>query len=167
MRWSREKTKCLKTDLIVKESLFHSVVGTDNLKNVPGKFLVELPCYEAHQNSDESDDTRNDDEGWSQPLENDVGANNVLHLSSLEQFIKRPLHLIDLDGCIHNERKVGKANSDNLNGVLGAQSIPDNNELVQETKDEQGQESRNRLHVCFDFLLHFGCQDAGKIGADL
>jgi hypothetical protein len=44
--------------------------------------------------------------------------------------IKSDVDLIDLDGCVNDEREVGQANTDNLNGVGHAERIPNHDQLV-------------------------------------
>ena len=60
------------------------------------------------------------------------------------------LDLVDLDGGINHERDVGNAETDDLNGVLGLEGIPDQDEFVDETEQEQTEEGGNRLEFGVD-----------------
>jgi hypothetical protein len=90
-----------------------------------------------------------------------------------------------LDGGVHNERQVGKAHADDLDGVLGSQGIPNQDILVDEAEVEEGEEGRNdvdlflevvadvALEVRFDFqvdiaiekfrVLHWQQRMGGKL----
>lgn len=59
-------------------------------------------------------------------------------------FLDGDLNLFDLDGGIDHDGQVGDADSNDLNGVLVSQSIPDDNELVEESENEQSEEGRDR-----------------------
>jgi hypothetical protein len=46
----------------VEESLFHSIISTNVLENIPGKLLVQLPRNEDHDNGRQCDDGRDGNE---------------------------------------------------------------------------------------------------------
>jgi hypothetical protein len=75
-----------------------------------------------------------------------AGSESVLSAEN----IKGLLNLIDLNGSVNHEGKVREADSNNLNGILLSQSIPDDNEGVKETENEQRQESRDSLVLGLD-----------------
>lgn len=56
-------------------------------------------------------------------------------------------NLVDLNSSVYHEGQVCNANANDLNGVLHAQRIPHDDQLVQESEDEEGEESGNRLFL--------------------
>ena len=60
------------------------------------------------------------------------------------------MNLIYLDRGIHEKSQVCDTDSDDLNGVLGLEGIPDQDEFVDETEQEQTEEGGNRLEFGVD-----------------
>ena len=137
----------------MKESLLHTVVGTNVLENVPSILLVDLPRKETHDKSSEGNDGGNSHEVrlniMPELFGRHLGSESVLSAEN----IKGLLNLIDLNRGVNHEGEVGEADTNDLNGVLLSQSIPDDNEGVKETEDEQRQESRDSLVLGLDFRI--------------
>lgn len=136
--------------LIVKETLLHPIIGTNNFEDIPSKLLIQLPGEEAHADSSKGNDDRNSNE-----VRANIGENSNSKMSSLQsililQNIQGRENLIDLDGCVYHKGEVGEAHANNLDSVLHAKSIPDNHELVKKAENEQGKESWNSLELSVD-----------------
>lgn len=58
------------------------------------------------------------------------------------------MDLIDLDGSVHHHGQIGNANTNDLNSVLHPQGVPNQYEHVQEAKDEEREEGRDRTEGC-------------------
>lgn len=63
----------------------------------------------------------------------------------MTQIINRFLNLVNLNCRVNKQSQVGDADTDNLNGVLQAKGVPNEQQFVQETKNEERQESGNRF----------------------
>lgn len=129
-------------DLVIQESLLHPVVSSDRLEDIPSKDLVQLPGNKGHGKGAGGEDAGNGDQ------EGAYLAPQVLMIGGdrpgRAHFLDGDLNLFDLDGGIDHDSQVGDADSNDLNGVLVSQSIPDDNELVEESENEQSEEGRDR-----------------------
>lgn len=137
-------------DLIVEESLLHAIVGTNVLQNVPGIFLIDLPRDEAH-----ADSSHGNDGGYSDEEGLHIIPEVLVRFLEGVPFSKNLNGLVDLvnlDRGVDHKSKVGEAHSNNLNGVLLTESIPDNDQGVQETEDEQSQEGGNGLGLRLNLI---------------
>lgn len=63
------------------------------------------------------------------------------------------LDLVDLSGSVDDEGKFSDANADDLDCVLVAQRIPDDDKDVQEAEDEESEECRNGLVLGLDLVV--------------
>lgn len=135
------------TDLVVKESLLHPVVGTNVLEDIPGELLVELPGDEDHDDGAQADDARDDAEEG-----NDVFPEVVLSQGTLcdGQDVDGLLDLVNLDGREDKEGHVRDAHEDDLDRVLHPQRVPYQDQLVYEGEDEEREEGRDGLVLCVD-----------------
>lgn len=146
----------------MKEPLLHPIVGANDLEDVPSKVLVELPRNEAQDDGDEANDGGDGNE-----VRLDIGPNHINGQSRLEGvvFLKEVEglgNLVDLNPSVYHKGKVGEADSNDLDCVLLSESIPDNDELVQETEDEECQESGDSLVLRFKVFQvpSFGAEKA-------
>lgn len=103
------------------------------LQDIPSELLVQLPCDERHGNGDSCEDARDADEDRLDIRPNVIIRKGVERLEIVDGFVD----LIDLDGSVDEKREIGDAEADNLNRVLRLKSIPDQNEFVDETEQEQ------------------------------
>jgi hypothetical protein len=140
-----------KTYLIVKETLLHAVIGTNVLENIPSILLVDLPRKKAHDKGSEGNNGGNGHEVRLHIMPEfscrHAGSEGVLGTENIEGL----LNLIDLDGGVNHEGEVREADTNDLNGVLLAESIPNDNECVKETENKERQESRDSLVLRLDF----------------
>src|SRR5690242_1843005 len=90
----------VQTDLVVKETSLHPIVGTNVLQDVPRKHLVELPADEGHDDGAERNDGRNGDEERPDVFPggggSSVSGQNALPLKDLNGRLNR----IDLNSRI-------------------------------------------------------------------
>lgn len=122
----------------MKKSFLHTIICTNVLQNIPGKFLIQLPRDECHANSCQSNDAGNRDEKCLDFRPEDGGSNSLLESIVPSQNANGHLDLVNLKGSINKKSQVGDADANDLNSVFRAQGIPNNDELVQETKDDEG-----------------------------
>lgn len=135
------------TYLVVQEAPLHPVVGADLLENVPGELLVQLPSDEAHtKRAQRNDDWDSDEKG--QAVTPELSRGRVLESIMRGQCVDGLPDLVDLDDRVQHHGQVRHADSDDLDGVLHPQGIPDEHYLVQEAEDEKCQECRDRLGWC-------------------
>lgn len=95
----------------------------------------------------------------------------------LLQEINGVSDLIDLQRSVGQQGRVAHAEADDLNSVLNAQRVPDQDHLVDKGKDEKGEEGRDRLVlrvevVVVEFEARFNaelepCEDISVIGRQL
>jgi hypothetical protein len=139
---------------VVHVALLHLVIGADDLESIPCEYFVELPRAErdAHGTHGQKD--------WCGEQEGpDAGKHNLV-IDSVSQLpilvvlhvFERSAGLVDLDGGVHNERQVGKAHADDLDGVLGSQGIPNQDILVDEAEVEEGEEGRNDVDLFLEVV---------------
>lgn len=86
------------------------------------------------------------------------------------QVSDRFFDLVDLDRRVDQQGQVGDANTNDLNGILEAEGVPNEQQLVKETEDEERQEGRNGLvlgsgvGVC---RIHLRGQMSLELGEDI
>lgn len=125
-------------NLVVEEALLHAVISTNVLENVPSVFLVDLPGDKDHANGREGDNGR-DGNQVRLDIAPEVSSSGVLLEGIvLPKNIECLLNLVNLNGSVDHESQVGEADSDNLDSVLLAEGIPDDNESVEEAENEEG-----------------------------
>ncbi len=150
------------THLVEEEPLLHAVVGTDLLEDVPGKLAVELPGHEARGDGSHSDDDRNGDEegpdGTPDVLRDRVGLERVV----VPQIAHGATNLVNLKRRVDQQGEVGQADSDDLDGVLHPQRVPGQDQQVQETEDEEGEEGRD----CPNLRVELGRGELGALGGN-
>lgn len=148
----------------MKESLLHAIIGTNVLEDIPRILLVNLPREEAHNEGSKGDDGRNGHQIRLHIVPKLGSSHATLESIVLLENIKGLGNLIDLDGRVNHKCQVREADTNDLNGVLLSESIPDDDQGVKETKDEKGQESRNSLVL----RLNLGSADMGaKVDLEL
>jgi len=127
----------------VQEALLHAVVGADLLQNVPGKLPVQLVGKRAHDDGDDADDGRDgNEEGLAQRPHVPVLLVG-LDGSLFQQAGDRIVNLVDLENGVDENGQVGHAQADDLNRVLEPQSVPCQEQDVEEAEDKQRQERRD------------------------
>lgn len=129
------------TCLVVEESLLHSIIGSNVLQNVPGEFLVQFPSNETEADGANRNNARDSDQNAPNVIPDIEVLHGVLGLQNGDGLI----HLVDLNRGVDHESEVRDAYSDDLNGILDAQSVPYKDELVKKAEDEERKESRDRL----------------------
>jgi hypothetical protein len=155
-------------NLVVEEALPHPVIGTDGLEDIPGEFLVKLPADEAHADSGKSNDGRNSHEIRPDLIPNAGDGLTGLKSTVLLQNLQGLADLVDLDGRVDQHGQVGNANTNSLDSILHAQGIPDDDQLVKETKDEERQKCRNGLGLRLNLLvLDVGLERVLKLGENI
>lgn len=116
--------------LIMQESLLHAVIGTNILKNIPSKLLIELPSDENHENCGKGNDGRNGDQKRLDIAPELIGGNVAVEGSVGSKNHNCFLDLVDLNGRVDHQGEVGNADSNDLNRVLHPQSIPHNHQNI-------------------------------------
>jgi hypothetical protein len=101
----------------------------------PSELIIELPSDEGHQNAPDSHDTGNDDQEWLR-LPPNLGLDKILFV----ELVDCGVDLLNLDRSIDQQSHVTHAKTDDLDGVLHAQCIIDQHELVDETETVKGEE---------------------------
>lgn len=153
----------------MKESLLHAIICSNVLQNIPRKFLVQFPCNKRHTHGHEADDGGNRDEKRLQfgPefLRGDIGIKSPV----TRQDVDGHLNLIHLKGSVDQHSQVGNADTNDLNCVFHAKGVPNDDQFVQETKDEESQEGRDglvlRLNlVNIDLLAQTGLELGKHVG---
>jgi hypothetical protein len=140
-------------NLVVKETLPHPVIGTDSLEDIPGKFLVKFPADEAHADSSKSNDGRNSHKIRPHLFPNGSDCFARLESTVLLQNSQGLSDLVDLNGRVNQHSQVGNANTDSLDGVLHAQGIPDDDQFVKETENEERQKRWDGLGLRLNRLV--------------
>ena len=124
--------------LIVQISLLQPQVGGDVLVDRPGELVVQFPRDETQQHRPERYHTRRSDQ------------TRIQVRPSARIDIRRPELGDGLSDLIHLHRRVDhhaqvvQAYPNHLDGILQAQRIPHQHQLVYEPEDENGQIRRNR-----------------------
>lgn len=108
--------------------------------NSPRKLIVQLPGDETHDDREECNNNGNRHQKWSNILPDIIFLQDIA--PEFESF-DSPVNLVELDCSIHQHTNIVDAESDDLNGVFESQRIPDEDQLIQETEDEE-------CEVCWD-----------------
>lgn len=152
------------TYLVVKESLLHAIIGTNVLENIPSILLVNLPRKEAHNEGSKGNDGRDSHQIRLHIVPKLGSSHATLESIALLENIEGLGNLINLDGRVNHKGQVRETDTNDLNGVLLSESIPDDDEGVKETKNEKRQESRDS----FVLRLNLGSADMGaKVDLEL
>lgn len=148
----------------MKESLLHAIIGTNVLENIPGILLVNLPRKEAHNEGSKGDDGRDSHQVRLHIVPKLGSSHTTLESIVLLENIEGFGNLIDLNSRVNHKGQVREADTNDLNGVLLSESIPDDDESVKETENEKRQESRDSLVLG----LNLGSADMGaKVDLEL
>lgn len=137
----------------MQEAFLHAIIGTNVLEDVPRKNLVQLPRHEAHTDATQPNNSRDGDEVGPDVLPHSICGLGDLERSVYAEDIQRDLNLLDLQRGVDHQSQVGNADTDGLNGVLHAQRIPDDDELVEETEDEEGEEGWDSFVLRLDLRV--------------
>lgn len=141
----------------MEESLLHAIISTNVLENIPCVLLVDFPRKEAHNKGSQGDNAWNGDKVRldivPELCRGDVWRKSVVRLKD----IKGLGNLIHLDSGVNHEGEVREADTNDLNSVLLAESIPYDNQCIQETENEKRQEGRNCLVLRLDFGVGVMC----------
>jgi hypothetical protein len=127
-------------DLVVKEASLHSVVSADVLEDVPSEFLVQLPADEGQDHGAEAEDCRNRGKEWTDIVPSLIKRVDAFQNAFVGKRFNGRTNGVDLDAGVDDQSQVGNANANDLNRVLHAKGIPDDNQLVKEPEDEEGEE---------------------------
>lgn len=143
--WAMSAVDAFSTYLVVKEPLLHAVISTNDLEDIPRKLLVELPGAEDHASRGESNHSRGGNEKRSNVGPQQIRGHALAQSIDRCQHINSHLNLVHLDGRVDEQGQVSNADANDLNRVLHAKRVPDDNQLVKEAKDEESEEGRDRL----------------------
>ena len=124
--------------LIGQIPLLQPQVGGDVLVDRPGEFVVQLPRDEAQQHRAEGDHAGRGDQAGIQ-----VGPRASVDVARHEQLVDRLVHLVHLHRRVDHHAQVVHADPDHLDGILQPQRIPDEHQLVDKPKDENGEVGRD------------------------
>lgn len=102
----------------------------------PSELGVKFPRDKGKQDCEERQNARRSDEVRLQ-----FGPDNGINSPGIAQRLHRHAHLVDLDSGVDHHAQIINAQADDLDGVLQAQRIPDQNQLVEEAEDEDGEVS--------------------------
>lgn len=165
-----------KAYLVVEEPLLHAVVGANLLENVPGELAIELVGKVRNGNRDDANDHGGGNEEGACRLPDCAVGRVRPKGAAIYQLLDGVVDLVDLEERVDKENEVRDAETDDLNRVLPPQGIPRQGEDVEEAKDEEGQESRDRavsrFHVFWDRvavaeLLEVGLEDGENVAAPM
>ena len=145
-----------KTHLVVQEALLHAIVGADLLQDIPGELPVELVGDGTHADGDHADDGGDGDEEGLAQLPHIPVLVILLQGTRGHQVIDRVVDLIDLEDGVDENGQVSHAEADDLNGILESQGVPGQDQDVEETEDEKGEEGRNRAILRLEFVGEAG-----------
>jgi len=134
----------------MQEALLHAVVGADLLQNIPGELAIELVSNGAHGNGDNADDSGDgNEEGPAQQPHVPILLVG-LESAPFQQPVDRLVDLVNLQDGVDEDGQVGDAEANDLNRVLEPQGVPCQQQDVEETEDEEGQECRYRAVLRFE-----------------
>lgn len=117
-------------------------ICTDLLVNRPCKFLVQLPSDDSETQRAYSSNDRKSNE-----IRPDVGPEILLDELQISQLLEGVVDLIALYGCVDKNGHVHGHDADDLNGVLRAESIVHEQQLVHEAENEEGEVGWDSLDV--------------------
>ncbi len=127
----------------MEETLLHAVVCANVLEDIPGEFLIQLPGAKGHADGGESNNGRNGDEKGLDVAPEFMRGDVVAESIGAAKNGNSRLNLVDLDGGIDEHGQVGDADANDLNRVFHAEGIPDDDQLVEETKNEESEKGGN------------------------
>lgn len=112
------------------------------LVDCPRKLIIQLPCNNRHNRCEEPNDARNCNQVWS----NVRPDRNAWPDPSFEaQSFNCLVDLVVLDGCINQHTNIVDAEPNDLNGVLQSKGVVNQDKLIEETEDKEGEVGRNRF----------------------
>lgn len=132
------------TNLKGEESSSHAEVCADVFVDRPGKFIIKLPRDKDQHHREEADDDWTCPQEWLDVFPNWIGRQDVVDAF---QFVNCPSDLIHLDGRIDQHANVVDAQTKDLNRVFQSERIPDEDNLIQESEDEEGEVGWDGLGV--------------------
>lgn len=116
----------------MQEPLLHPVVSSYMLQDIPRKLLIQLPSHETQNDCEQPNNRRNRNQ-LSLSLRPDIQVpENILGHKNDNGFVD----LVDLECAVNEQGKVCDAHSDDLNGILRNESVPNQNDVVYEAEDE-------------------------------
>ena len=116
-------------DLVLEIASFHSQVGRDALVDGPGKFIVEFPGAAGQKSRSHSNDS-----GYGDQERLCVAPNLCLDEVVLRQLKHSVLDLRDLDRTVNKQANIVHDQANDLDSILHSQSIPDQEQLVEEAE---------------------------------
>ncbi len=147
--------------LVCQIAPLQSQVGADVLVDGPGKLVVELPGDEAKSQGCDGHEHRDGDEHGLDG-EPEVGGDEVLVVEDLCGVSD----LVVLDGGVDHDADVVDDEADDLDGVLQAQGVPDEEQLVQVGEHEDGEVGGDGAGIAVDvgcFKVQRGLEEAKDI----
>lgn len=120
--------------LVGQVTPLQSQISTDVLVDGPRKFVVQLPCFKGKKDGGHSHQA-----GQGDQHRLDIGPELRFDESALVQLVGGVPDLVELDRSIDENTDVVDDETNDLNGVLQAQSIPDKPQLVEVTEHEDGE----------------------------
>lgn len=118
--------------LVVKESLLHPVVSPYVLQNIPSELLIQLPGNETEADSTDGNNAGNSNQNALYILPNIEILNSILSFQDRDSFV----HLVNLNRGINHQGEVCDTNSDDLNRILDAESVPNEDKFVKKAEYE-------------------------------
>jgi len=112
----------------------------------PGKFIIELPGNEGHDNGEESDNTWNGEQVWMHVIP-DICF--LVHVVQTLQGMDCLVDLIVLNGSIDKHAKIIDAKPDDLDGIFKSQGVVDEYQLVEKPEDKECKVCRDGFHVWY------------------
>jgi hypothetical protein len=113
----------------------HAQIGGDILIDCPREFAVEFPSNETHQHGAERQDAWYGNEAWFEK----VPGGGINLVAGIYELCHGLVDLIHLDSGVYHHAQIVDAQANDLNGVLQPERIPDEEELVDEAEDEDGE----------------------------
>jgi hypothetical protein len=122
-------------------------ISADMLVDGPCKLVVQLPCFKSKENGRKCHQAGQGNEHGPDILPKLAGDK-----TALAQLIGGLLDLVVLDGSVDENADVVDDEADDLNGVLQAQGVPHEPQLVYVSKHEDGQVGGNGAGLAVDAL---------------
>lgn len=141
--------------LVRQVASLESGVGTDALVDGPRELVVQLPGLECERKGSDRHENWQGDQHGLHVFPKLLGNEGIL-----VQRVCSILDLIELDGGIYENTHVVENEPDDLNGVLQAQGVPDEEQLVDVAEHEDGQ-------ICGDGARLVADAWGGKVDAAL
>src|SRR5690242_4562444 len=153
------------TYLVCQIAPLQSEISANVLVDGPGKLVVQLPSNEAKSESRKGhDDGHGDEQGLD--IMPKVGGNEVLVVEDLGGVSD----LVKLDGGVDHDTDVVHDEADDLNGVLEAQGVPDEEQLVEVAEHEDGKVGGDGAGIAVDvggFKVQLALEAAKDIAGDM